>query len=258
MLILLISGAVTFSLGNFWARKRASYLSSKELDPIGVLISAIAGLVVFFLGFIAFQNPVLRLILFYLLIFKFIITGLAISLGIAKGLILRQWNTFENSFTVLLGHFHTDPNRSSLHQITQLVIRHTWELIQTELGYTYSILRIVLGRIHQVKLFCGMTYIIRCQSHLVNGVSISNFININQRKTKINFIDDYLAKHEYGHTFQSQIWGPAYLLVIGIPSLCSALFTKNHHQRWYERQTDHFAKQYFGKFFGVEHERKFR
>ena len=46
--------------------------------------------------------------------------------------------------------------------------------------------------------------------------------------------------HEYGHTFQSQIWGPGYLFGIGIPSLISAVnskripgtFLTTHRVKW--------------------------
>jgi len=66
--------------------------------------------------------------------------------------------------------------------------------------------------------------------------------------------------HEYGHTFQSQIWGPGYLFGIGIPSLISAVnskripgtFLTTHRVKWYERQANRFAARYFGRHNGVD------
>ena len=34
-----------------------------------------------------------------------------------------------------------------------------------------------------------------------------------------SFHDDYILRHEYGHTIQSLILGPAYLLLVGAPSM---------------------------------------
>ncbi len=44
--------------------------------------------------------------------------------------------------------------------------------------------------------------------------------------------------HEYGHTFDSQIFGWSYLLAIGIPSITGA--------EWTERRADRHAERYFG------------
>ena len=48
-----------------------------------------------------------------------------------------------------------------------------------------------------------------------DGVSLGKFVFIPERKKPA---DDYLLKHEYGHTLQSLVLGPAYLVVIGLPS----------------------------------------
>ena len=60
------------------------------------------------------------------------------------------------------------------------------------------------------------------------GVSLGNFVNIKRR-----FADpgrdlsmNQLLQHEYGHTFDSHLFGPAYLFAIGIPSAAGAGWTE--------------------------------
>ncbi|MFV0249303.1 MAG: hypothetical protein ACK5H1_10165 [Tenacibaculum sp.] len=91
------------------------------------------------------------------------------------------------------------------------------------------------------------------------AVSIGNFINIStNREINKNFdsfvIEDPLYMHEYGHTFQSQIFGLSYLFAIGLPSAISAKFSEKgkHIYRPYESQANRYAASYFEKHFGVD------
>jgi hypothetical protein len=45
-------------------------------------------------------------------------------------------------------------------------------------------------------------------------------------------------KHEKGHTLQSHLLGPLYLLVIGLPSLCGNIYDRIKHKgsTWYYKQ----------------------
>jgi hypothetical protein len=47
------------------------------------------------------------------------------------------------------------------------------------------------------------------------AVSLGQFIFIFSRYNDVGFIE----RHEYGHTIQSHLLGPLYLLVIGLPSI---------------------------------------
>ena len=49
------------------------------------------------------------------------------------------------------------------------------------------------------------------------GISLGKFIFV-PRRAKGN-ADKFLLEHEYGHTLQSLILGPFYLLVVGAPSI---------------------------------------
>lgn len=49
------------------------------------------------------------------------------------------------------------------------------------------------------------------------GVSLGKFIFV--PRSRKGSVDEFLLDHEYGHTLQSLILGPFYLLIIGAPSL---------------------------------------
>lgn len=75
------------------------------------------------------------------------------------------------------------------------------------------------------------------------GISLGNYMIIGHKWSQT-------IKHEYGHSLQSKILGPFYLLVIGIPSLIWAgLYgslipeTKNGYYRFYtEKWADKLGK----------------
>jgi hypothetical protein len=47
------------------------------------------------------------------------------------------------------------------------------------------------------------------------AVSLGQFIFIFSRYGNVSYIE----RHEYGHTIQSHLLGPLYLLVVGLPSI---------------------------------------
>ncbi len=55
-----------------------------------------------------------------------------------------------------------------------------------------------------------------------SGVSLGKFIFVpaakRNRADEPVKVSDFLLEHEYGHTIQSLLLGPAYLLLVGIPS----------------------------------------
>lgn len=76
------------------------------------------------------------------------------------------------------------------------------------------------------------------------SVSLGKFLFVT------NDEDKTLAAHEYGHSIQSLILGPLFLLVIGIPSLCWAAFggkyRKKHNKTYYEFYTESWANKIAG------------
>jgi hypothetical protein len=70
-------------------------------------------------------------------------------------------------------------------------------------------------------------------------------------------LGDAFWMHEYGHTFDSQLYGLSYLFAIGIPSLRSANGSttinpvtglSSHDIFWTERRANRHAANYFGQF----------
>ena len=72
-----------------------------------------------------------------------------------------------------------------------------------------------------------------------SGVSLGNYIILDP--VILRFRDSYVKnsiKHEHGHQIQSLYFGPLYLILIGIPSLCGNLKSRYYHltREWYYNQ----------------------
>lgn len=68
-------------------------------------------------------------------------------------------------------------------------------------------------------------------NEMPSGISLGNYIIMNREDREDGM------RHEYGHSIQSRILGPLYLLVIGIPSGCGNLIDRYCHKSWpWERQ----------------------
>lgn len=59
-----------------------------------------------------------------------------------------------------------------------------------------------------------------------SGISLGNYIILNRDDRK------ELLQHEYGHSIDSRIWGPLYLLVIGLPSALGNLYSRKYYRTW--------------------------
>ena len=172
--------------------------------------------------------------------------------------------------------FVTDPNKNFWERTWQLTSRFTWEGIQTTVGYYYTQGRNIGGNVDRVDYFGGATWATR-ENYNGNdrGLSLGNYINMRiSDEIDGSFADrvlsDPLFMHEYGHTFDSRIYGLSYLFAIGIPSLFSAknseLIVKRdaegnnlnlnglwtHDVFWTEMRANKHAAKYFRKYYGVE------
>ncbi len=152
-----------------------------------------------------------------------------------------------NTGEIFLGNFYSDPERPAGSQVLQLVSRHTWESLQTDLGYNFGQLRNGLGNVDRVDLYRGVTFIQNYDSDNwdrfgARGVSLGNFVNTDQNipDPGLDLSTNPLFQHEYGHTIDSHIWGPIYLFGIGIPSVGGA--------QWTEDRADNFWNWYFTRF----------
>lgn len=111
----------------------------------------------------------------------------------------------------------------------------SWGAIQSSLGLGIGAIFVLLGG--DVTPRWGMGNVVKAHSWMgrIGGISFGPTII-----TSSTFKD---APHEWGHTWQSRVLGPFYLLVVGIPSLISAA-TQSYadHKKFYtERWADAWA-----------------
>jgi hypothetical protein len=115
------------------------------------------------------------------------------------------------------------------------------------------------GKVDRVDYFGGATFATNendPNSRTGSGISLGNYININnpgeiEGDFETYVIENPLYMHEYGHTFDSKIFGLSYLLAVGIPSLVSASGKGDHKEFWTETRANDHASRYFKKHYDV-------
>lgn len=79
---------------------------------------------------------------------------------------------------------------------------------------------------------------------LTSALSLGWFIFLNEEAGKKTY------DHEWGHTIQSLILGPLYLIVIGLPSIiwagCFKWYRKKYHKSYYSFYTEKWADKLGG------------
>ena len=115
------------------------------------------------------------------------------------------------------------------------ILLYIWQLPQNICGVVY-------------KLFCRPSYKQNIDGVRVyetnskqGSVSLGNYVFITQRsRDKV-----FTLKHELGHTIQSKMLGPLYLLVIGLPSVCWLLYRRQfcRHINYYWFYTEAWANK---------------
>ena len=92
----------------------------------------------------------------------------------------------------------------------------TRDILYSVCQWTWGFLQSLLGLV--VFLVCARDSHYRCRGAVVtewkndSGLSLGMFIFVPKGSS------ERLLKHEYGHTIQSLMLGPLFLLIIGIPS----------------------------------------
>lgn len=183
--------------------------------------------------------------------------------GVVQG-IGGDWSALGNVGKMLAGNFYLDGNRSFFGQVWQGMSRFSWELPQSTGGHAYSQVRNAFGSVDRVDYFGGATFATNEMAGRRDGISLGNYINLNiSDKIEGRFADrvisDPLFMHEYGHTFDSQIFGLSYLFGVGLPSAVSAATSEavgngltTHDYRWYEMRANRHSARYFGRYYGVD------
>lgn len=78
---------------------------------------------------------------------------------------------------------------------------------------------------------------------MCSGISLGNYIVLKRKDNEDGI------KHEYGHSIQSRILGPLYLLLIGLPSLLGNIYCFYYQKgsQWYYNQPwEHWADKLGG------------
>lgn len=107
------------------------------------------------------------------------------------------------------------------------ILKFLWQLPQTIVALIYFSYLRYKDEILATCTFQGAVVFIKKESY--GSVTLGNHIFLSPRAT------DTTIRHEWGHTRQSLILGPLYLIVIGIPSI---IWAATH--RTIEPNTDYF------------------
>ncbi|MBR4146382.1 MAG: hypothetical protein IKU00_00630 [Bacteroidales bacterium] len=172
-------------------------------------------------------------------------------LGFFLGVFNQGWKGMKQSAKLLLGNLVYDEH-SWIKGVLQGLLRHTWEMPQTLIGHAYSQFRNAFGGVTTIAWLGGDTFVIKENSRHENGISLGNYLNINLWETIQGNFEAYakqepLLLHEFGHSFDSRLFGWLYLFVIGIPSLYSAMGKGNHSVFWTEKRANRKVSRYATK-----------
>ena len=154
------------------------------------------------------------------------------------------------------GLFLTDTNRSLWGRVWQMLSRFTWELPQTLVGWLYTLMRALCGQVDRVDTLGGITFATKKGWSYSMGVSLGTYVDLwagswMRGEGEAFILGNQICQHEYGHTADSQRFGWFYLLIVGLPSLMSALGKGDHNSFWTEIRANRHAKVYFGKYYGI-------
>jgi RHS repeat-associated protein len=159
----------------------------------------------------------------------------------------RSGSRTNNAFRIDMGVFRADPHRTFFGQILQVFSRLTWEAPQVVLGNLYSHVRNGFGgSITDVTYWGGATLVNRNNGNPRDrwGVTLGSYIN--SRNLVADPYTDQMFRHEYGHTLQSRIIGPMYLIHVGVPSFIGSLIQNEagHSREWYETHANRLSLRY--------------
>ncbi|MCM1501405.1 MAG: hypothetical protein NC115_01905 [Bacteroidales bacterium] len=172
------------------------------------------------------------------------------------------WSKTYKAFKIDMGTFQTDTHKNGWERAWNVFSRWTWESLQVGLGRTVAHFKnAILGKVDRVEYFCGATYVINEDADVTQGVTLGNFINIDDNEIittdfKSHLLSKQIYMHEFGHYIDSRRWGLIYPLAIGLPSLFSASIdtqrNKYEHKYCYtEIRANKLASKYFNKHYNV-------
>ena len=132
----------------------------------------------------------------------------------------------------------------------KLISRWTWELPQTLLGLLIFACHKIIISDRQEFVKDGSVYYTSTNSFGISlgffifGVSQWKYEQLNYPPEQAKIESEKTISHEFGHSIQSRILGPFYLLVVGLPSLVFNVMTRMGYfklQSYYSRFPENWA-----------------
>lgn len=119
-------------------------------------------------------------------------------------------------------------------------IQFSWGVIQNIIGLLLFLILYIINPKRRIKMYKQNIVTFWNNEY---GLSLGIFIFVGSDNKK-------LLMHEYGHSIQSLIFGPLYLIVVGIPSLLWALlfskYRKNKNISYGKFYTEKWANKLGG------------
>ncbi len=131
------------------------------------------------------------------------------------------------------------------------VLKFIWELPQNLLGCLVWLC--VRRNITEITVERGRLFF-----HVPNfGISLGSFVFWSSSDNAVIKINPDNKAHEFGHTVQSLVFGPLYLVAIGLPSISRVIYGAIHYavkgEKWQgyyqgypERWADELGRKYYG------------
>jgi hypothetical protein len=131
-----------------------------------------------------------------------------------------------------------------MHTSVRELLYWTWCFPQSLLGSILYGALLLCGRVQNKAQFRGATLVKVKSIKYFGGIALGKFNFVSARNWNKNTL-----LHEYGHTRQSFMLGPSYLIVVGIPSLfwtvnayLSSRIRKTYYSRYPENWADRLGK----------------
>jgi len=186
-----------------------------------------------------------------MIVFVLVIQLLLTVLSILGGMAFKGKKGAQNALKLAMGCFYVDENKTLRGALWEGISRHTYQFLQTQVGYASAQFSNAIGYITEVDFWCGATFA-RTQ-YRKGSIAFGHIILLSQydKETQLRAeAGGYTTLHEYGHYLQSQHSGFAYLFKYGIPSA----FKK---RKWTEVDANLRAARYFEQHFDFEWNRKY-
>jgi hypothetical protein len=270
----LIICAVVFAIGNMlvhYVKADIKKMVDATLDLIAGFAVGLALSVIYLLApLLPILGESLKVVMTIFIWVNVIFFTLSSLSGLIKGLASGNWKRFRQAGKIFLGNFYLRKNRGFLAAIADGVSRHIWEIPQTLLGVTWAQVLNIFGLVDRVDYADGATFTNSENRSKRSGMSLGNFIYISiddriNGSFRERVISDPLFMHEYGHSFDSRLFGLLYLPLIGLPSVISAAQAKQvlgepkgvrtHNFKSYEMRANRHAAKYFREYSTVDWEK---